>query len=118
MTAFAPRPTQPVALATVTPAVDAAVRAWQDACRTRDAFWQELERHAKAHRTRQAIADNTGRKIRRSAAYRAADSRFDHVEHKAARAEAEIEMQLRIANPAADNRSIMATKRELTRTPL
>ena len=118
MTAFAPRPTQPAALATVTPAVEAKVHAWRDACRTREAMWQDYLRHSDAHRARQLAAQATGTRIRRNAAFTAAEARFDAAEHRASHAEGDIERELRAANPGADNRTIMATKRELTRSPL
>lgn len=116
MSTSAPRPPKLAALLEVTPAVAAKVQAWQAAVATRQAMWAEYERLAEQHQLRQLDAQLTGRRIRRSQAFTLAERRFDAAEHKASWAEAGIEMELRAAHPGADNRSVMATKRELTRS--
>lgn len=113
--AFATRPVQLVELAAVTPAVEAKVAAWRLAREAREAAWTQYKKLSDEHNRKvQFTKLPSGRKPRRSREFVAAEQLLDRFEHRASHAEAEIEMELRAANPGADNRTIMATKRALT----
>lgn len=108
-------PVQLIELAQATPAVEAKVAAWRLAVAARVAAWAEYQRLSDEHNVRSRAAYQAGeRKARRSKAFMAAERAFAAAEHRASYAAAEIEMELRVANPGTDNRSIMATKRALT----
>ncbi len=117
MSTFTPRPVRPVALAAVTAEVEAAVAAWRVARAAREGAWAEYEKLSEAHSRKVRLTSlPSGRKPRRSQEFVRAERSLDRFEFLVGRAEAEIEMRLRVANPGADNASIMATKRELTRS--
>lgn len=110
--AFAP---QLVELAAVPPAVEAKVAHWRLAREVREGVWAQYRKLSDEHNRKvQFTKLPSGRKPRRSREFVAAEARLDRVEHLVSVAEREIEQELRVANPGADNRSIMATKRALT----
>lgn len=101
------------ALAVVNEDVADAVATWREAVEARDAAWEDYRMHVDAHNRRVALEG--GRRLRRTAQCIRAERRYDQLDHAATWARTEIEGALRVANPTADGRTIMATLREVTR---
>lgn len=100
-------------LVAVSPEAEEKVAAYWVAQEAKEAAWSQYEQLMQAHQRRQALAVHEGRRVRRPKELVQAEARFDHLEHQASWAAAEVEMALRAANPGAEQRSVMATKRAL-----
>lgn len=97
-------------LVQVSPEAEETVAAYWAAQEAKEAAWAQYVQLLDEHNRRQ-VAEQ--RKIRRPKALILAERAFDAAEHAASWASGDVETALRAANPGAESRSVMATKRAL-----